>query len=193
MARARKSPGTKNLQAQAEDAVAMFESEFDTVRQKLPAEYEKAIAATERTLASRLKNLETLKGRLAKAMDRLAKAREQKKIKTTAAVQTRFEKAQLAVAELKANITELRAEIAVLRKEVSDLKKRSRQFQTIEKAIQKLEKKAAKPRKYRRRKKTKTPARAKGSEPQWEKFAEGKATTSNKKPAFVGQEEEAEV
>lgn len=185
MARTRKSPEAKNLQA--EDSVLMFEAEFATVRQKLPAEYEKAITAAERTLASRLKNLDTLKGRYEKAMERLSKAREQKKIKATAAVQTRFEKAQLATAELKVSMADVRAEIAELRKEISDLKKRSRQFQTIEKAIQKLEKKAAKPRKYRRRKKTKT------STPQWEQFAEGKAAASEKEPAFVDQEAEAEV
>ncbi|ADJ28883.1 hypothetical protein [Nitrosococcus watsonii] len=189
MARVKKSPEMENTQA--ENPVTMLEVKFATVRQKLPAEYEKAITGAGRVLASRIKKLDTLNGRLAKARERLTKAREQQKIKATAAVQTRFEKARLAVAELKVESADLRAEIAVLRKEISDLKKRSRQFQTIEKAIQKLEKKAATPHKPRRRKKTKATARKKDLESQWEQFTGG--SSSNKESAFAGREVEAEV
>ena len=189
MARAKKPSEMENMRA--ENPVTMLEVKFATVRQKLPAEYEKAITGAGRVLASRIKKLDTLNGRLAKARERLAKAREQQKIKATAAVQARFEKARLAVAELKVESADLRAEIVGLRKEISNLKKRSRQFQTIEKAIQKLEKKAAKPHKPRRRKKTKASDRKIALESQWERFTAG--SSLNKESAFAEHEIEAEV
>lgn len=191
MARAKKPPITER-QNQG-DSVNLFEVEFATARQKLPAEYEKAITGAGRTLGSRLKQLNTLKGRLEKAIERLAKAREQKKFKATAAVQARFEKAQAAVAEIKADSADLREEISELRKSIADLKKRSRQFQAIEKAIQKIEKKAAKPRKYRRKKKLKTSPSAS----EWEKFAGGEAVPSassaRKESTFFNQQAETEI
>lgn len=188
MARTRKFPEIKNCRT--ENPVTMLEDELVAVRQKLPAEYEKAITGAERVLASRIKKLDTLNSRFAKTRERLTKAREQQRIKVTATVQARFEKARIAVAELKVDSIDLRAEIAMLRKGISDLKKRFRQFQTTEKAIEKLEKKAAKPRKHQRRKKTKASDRKTALESQWERFA---GSSSNKESAFASQEVEAEV
>lgn len=191
MARVKKTPVSEKQNQR--DSVTMFEVEFATARQKLPAEYEKAIAGAGRTLDSRLKQLNTLKERLGKAKERLAKAQEQRKFKTTAAVQTRFEKAQAAVADIKANSADLREEISELRQNIADLKKRSRQFQAIEKAIQKVEKIAAKPRKYRRKKKSKSPH----SSSEWEKLAGGEAVPSTsserKESTFFNQQTETEV
>lgn len=186
MARARKS--SLDGKPRTENSVASLEIEFDSVREKLPAEYEKAITGAERTLSSHLKKLNTLKGRLEKARERLAKAREQKIIKATAAVQARFEKAQAAVAAAKTEITELRAEITELRKGAGELKKRLRKFNFIEKEIQKVERKAVKPRKYRRRKKSRISAST-GADGGREPIT-GKAAASKpaKGPALLEQE-----
>jgi hypothetical protein len=195
MAREKKSATSKN--PQLENSVTMLEIEFATVREKLPAEYEKAIAGAKRTLGSRLKKLDTLKGRLEKATERLVKAREQKKLKTTAVVQARLDKAQVVITELKADVADFRAEIRDLRKDIADLKKRSRQFQIIEKAIQKLEKKTAESRQYRRKKKAGISATSTGINPEWERLVGEKAApgslSSRKEPAFFDQEIEAEV
>lgn len=187
MARERKSSPSRK--PQAESSVESLEIEFDNVREKLPTEYGKAIVAAERTLSSQLKKLDTLKGRLEKAQERGAKAREQKQIKATAAVQTRFEKAQAAVAEIKAEIAELRAENAEVRKETGDLKRRLRKFNFIEKEIGKAEKKADMPRKYRRRKKPKTSRESTAVYSKWGSLAEEEkaiaAKSTNRDPAFV--------
>ncbi len=194
MARARKSSPSRKLQA--ESPVESLEVEFDNVREKLPAEYEKAIVAAERALNSHLKKLDTLKGRLEKAQERLAKTREQKRIKVTAAVQTRFEKAQAAVAVSKDEIAELRVEIAEVRKEIGSLKKRLRKFNFIEKEICKAEKKAVTPRKYRRRKKSRASQESTDVDSKWGSTAEEEAIaakSSNKELAFLGREAKAEA
>lgn len=197
MAKARESSPTQNLQTK--NSVVSLEIEFDSVREKLPAEYEKAIAGAEQALNSHLKKLNTLKGRLKKAQERLVKAREQQQIKLTAAVQTRFEKAQVAVVATRAEMAELRDEIVELRKDAGELKRRLRKFNFIEKEIRKAEKKAEKKtvtsRKYPNRKKSKTLAVSTDADGGQKSLAEktGVSRSEHKKTVLVEQEAGVEV